>query len=72
MYNYSVDPCGPIYVTVGDGGRCTRDYTLHDKGDSNTERSHPVSALMVHLKAVCHATCSVHRQIMVERAQQRL
>lgn len=20
MYNYTLDPCGPIYITVGDGG----------------------------------------------------
>ena len=22
VYNYTVDPCGPIHVTVGDGGEC--------------------------------------------------
>lgn len=69
MYNYSVDPCGPIYVTVGDGGRSTPEYTLHDKGDRNPESSYPVSALMVHLKAVCHAF-SFHHQIKMERAEQ--
>ena len=37
MYNYSVDPCGPIYVTVGDGGRSIREYTLHKKSDRNPE-----------------------------------
>lgn len=28
VYNYSVDPCGPIHVTVGDGGQASGSYVI--------------------------------------------
>ncbi|KAK6930689.1 Calcineurin-like phosphoesterase domain, ApaH type, partial [Dillenia turbinata] len=29
VYNYSLDPCGPVYVTVGDGGNREKMATAH-------------------------------------------
>ena len=47
VYNYSVDPCGPIYVTVGDGGRSTPEYTPHDKSNKNPGSPYHAPSLQI-------------------------
>lgn len=29
VYNYCLDPCGPVYITIGDGGNVERPATHH-------------------------------------------
>ncbi|CAL5347567.1 unnamed protein product [Camellia sinensis] len=60
VYNYTLDPCGPIYITVGDGGNIETADVDHadDKCPSTTENQDEENSNGIKYTCECEITSS--------------
>ncbi|KAK1270133.1 Purple acid phosphatase 15 [Acorus gramineus] len=61
VYNYSLDPCGPVYITIGDGGPATGNFCWDRQPDYSAYRESSFGHGILEVVNETHALWTWHR-----------